>query len=259
MQGIPRTPFSLAITTMRPRPAARIEGSSALVSATGPNRLVANSCCHTSRSSSSTQPTAVIPALCTTASGAPTASRMALAAFVIDAGSVRSSCTPINRELSAGAPVASSMFCRPISGVRIAATTRQPALYRWAAEASPSPREAPVMTTLRDSPMADLQRAAWTVRNRIDGAMALRSAPYPRRPHHCPARSPLAGRVIEALHAGHFRVIPYSRSAGRIGKARRERLHRHDDSFAACRLCVRQPQRPQVWVAPGTKDTSPTP
>ena len=112
------------------------------------------------------------------------------------------------------------MFCRPTCGVRIAATTCQPRLYRWAAEASPRPREAPVMTTLRGSPMADLQCVARTVRNRIDGAMALRSAAYPRRPHACPARSVLALRVMEALHAGHFRVIPHSRSTARTGKAR---------------------------------------
>ena len=52
---------------MRPSPAARIDGSSAWVSATGPRTLVANMFCHSAISVSSTIPAAEIPALCTSA------------------------------------------------------------------------------------------------------------------------------------------------------------------------------------------------
>ena len=55
-------------------PAARIDGSSAFVSRTGPNRLVEKICCHTSTGISSTLPTAATPALCTRPSGEPTRS-----------------------------------------------------------------------------------------------------------------------------------------------------------------------------------------
>ena len=46
---------------------------------------MANILCHRAISVSSTIPAAEIPALCTTAKGAPTASSMALAAAVTDA------------------------------------------------------------------------------------------------------------------------------------------------------------------------------
>jgi hypothetical protein len=118
----------LDTTTIRPRPAARIDGSSALVSRTGPYRFVPNSRSQTSNGISSTHPTAAIPALCTSASGAPTASSMALAAVVIDAGSSRSSRTPTRRGSSAAAPVASRKRSSPTSGERIAPTTRHPSL-----------------------------------------------------------------------------------------------------------------------------------
>ncbi len=52
---------------MRPRPAARIVGNSAWVSATGPSTLVVNMFCHSAISLSSTTPAAEIPALCTSA------------------------------------------------------------------------------------------------------------------------------------------------------------------------------------------------
>ena len=52
---------------------------------------MANSLCHNAISVSSTIPAAEIPALCTTAYGAPTASPIVLAAAVIDAWSIRSS------------------------------------------------------------------------------------------------------------------------------------------------------------------------
>src|SRR5262249_35540600 len=148
---MPRMPPWLEMTTIRPRPAARMDGSNSLVSRTGPNRFVRNSRSQTSNGMSSTLPTAAIPALCTSASGAPTASPMALAAAVIDAGSSRSSLTPTKRGSPAPAPVAARKRSSPASGERIAPTTRQPSVYRCVADARPRPRDAPVMTTLRGS------------------------------------------------------------------------------------------------------------
>ena len=84
-------------TRDRIRIAARIDGSSAFVSATGPKRLVANTRSHTSAGSSSTDPTAAIPALCTRTSGAPIDASMLSAASAIEAASARSSRTPIRR------------------------------------------------------------------------------------------------------------------------------------------------------------------
>src|SRR4029453_14428320 len=154
MDGMPRMPPWLDTTTIRPRPAARMDGNSSLVSHIGPNRFVRNSCSQTSNGRSSTHPTAAIPALCTSASGAPTAPSIALAPAVIDAGSSRSSPTPTKRGSSTAAPVAARRRSSPTSGERMAPTTRQPSLYRWVADARPSPRDAPVMTTLRGSGIA---------------------------------------------------------------------------------------------------------
>src|SRR5690606_39914015 len=149
VEGIPHTPGWLETSTMRPRPARRMPGNSSLVSATGPNTVVANICSHRLSGVSSTIPAAEMPALCTTAYGAPTDPSISLAAAVIDAASVRSRATGINRGSSAAAPVVSASRAIPASTDRIAATTRHPRRYRWVAEARPSPREAPVMTTLR--------------------------------------------------------------------------------------------------------------
>ena len=52
---------------MRPCPAARMAGNSALVNATGPITWVANMFCHNWMSVSSTMPAAEIPALLTNA------------------------------------------------------------------------------------------------------------------------------------------------------------------------------------------------
>src|SRR5262249_33904653 len=95
---------------------------------------------------------AAIPALCTRASGAPTAVSIALPAAVIDAGSSRSSPTATRRRSSTAAPVAARRRSSPTSGERIAPTTRHPSLYRWVADARPSPRDARVMTPLGGSP-----------------------------------------------------------------------------------------------------------
>src|SRR5215470_13389065 len=151
---MPVMPPALDKTTILPRPAALMDGSKAFVSATGPKRFVEKICSHTLTGTSSTEPAAAIPALCTTTSGAPIRSLMLLAASAIDCGSSRSSRTPSNRGSSSPAPVVVRRRSSPTSGERIAATTRHPCLYRWTADARPSPRDAPVMTTLRDSCMA---------------------------------------------------------------------------------------------------------
>src|SRR5262249_43679505 len=104
-----------------------------------------------SHGTTSALPTAGTSALCTSAYGAPTAAAMALAAATIDDGSSRSRRTPTRRGSSAAAPVADRRRSSPTSGERIAPTTRHPSLYSWIADARPSPRDAPVMTTLRGS------------------------------------------------------------------------------------------------------------
>src|SRR4029453_4310784 len=129
----------------------RMEGNSALVRATGPKRFVEKICSHTLTGTSSTQPAAAIPALCTRTSGAPTCSWTALAAAAIDSGSSRSSRTPSNRGSSWPAPAATRRRSSPASGERIAPTTRHPSLYRWAADARPRPRAAPVIAAPRGS------------------------------------------------------------------------------------------------------------
>src|SRR5262245_46242916 len=151
---MPRTPPSLDTTTIRPRPAARIAGSSAWVSRIGPNVLVEKTWANTAGDISSTQPTAATPALWTSASGAPTASSIALAPAAVAVGSSRSSRTGTSRGSPAAAPVAARRRSRAVSGERTAATTVQPWRWRWAAEARPRPRDAPVMTTERSSATA---------------------------------------------------------------------------------------------------------
>ena len=99
--------------------------------------------------------------------------------------SVRSSRTPISRGSSSAAPVASRSLAIPASTDRMAATTRQPCLYRCVAEANPSPREAPVMTTLRVS--AILVRRVHTDRSRRPAARpAGRRAGRSSRSTRCP-------------------------------------------------------------------------
>ena len=80
MPGCPRTPAELHTKTMRPCTRLRMAGSRALVSSTGPITWVANMRCHSRMSVSSTMPAAEMPALWTSAYGAPTRSSIALAA-----------------------------------------------------------------------------------------------------------------------------------------------------------------------------------
>src|ERR1700694_5871932 len=82
VDGIPRTPPTLDKRMMRPRPALRMDGRSDLVRTTGPKMLVANVRSHTLIGVSSTIPAGPIPALCTRAYGAPTASSIDFAAAV---------------------------------------------------------------------------------------------------------------------------------------------------------------------------------
>src|SRR5262245_8525920 len=195
---MPRIPPWLDTTTIRPRPAARMDGSSSLVSRTGPNRFVRNSRSQTSNGISSTHPTAAIPALCTSALGAPTASSMALAAAVIDDGSSRSSRTPIKRESSASAPVAARRRSSPTTGERIAPTTRHPCLYRRVADARPSPRDAPVMTTLRGSRIV-VGPAGSISLHRIHGRTSVRLSGHPAVPVPLEERTGLPLSLEESL------------------------------------------------------------
>ena len=104
---MPRTPPWLETTTMRPRPAARIDGQQRLGERHRAEEVGAKHLLPQLESASPRRiPTAAMPALCTSASGAPTASIDAFAAAAIDAGSSRSSRTPIKRGSSAAAPVA---------------------------------------------------------------------------------------------------------------------------------------------------------
>src|SRR5262245_40780954 len=195
---MPRMPPWLDTTTIRPRPLARMDGSSSLVRRTGPNRFVRNSRSQTSNGISSTHPTAAIPALCTRASGAPTASPMALAAPVIDAGSSRSSATPNKRGSPAVAPVAARRRSSPTSGERIAPTTRHPSLYRCVADARPSPRDAPVMTTLRGSRI--VVGPAVSIRlDRVHGRTSVRLSGHPAVPVPLEIRTGLPLSLEESL------------------------------------------------------------
>ena len=174
-----------------PRPASRITGSSALVSATGPNTVVANILSHRLIGVSSAIPAAEMPALCTRAYGAPTASSIDFAAASTDAESVRSSATPISRGSPSAAPVAARSLSIPASTDRIAATTCQPRLYNSVADASPRPLEAPVMTTLRGSAIRGFGRtsvSSWSpTRRRVDR----RAVPAARSTTCRPSTGPL--------------------------------------------------------------------
>src|ERR1700742_1677558 len=162
-------------------------------------------------------PAAEIPALCTTANGVPMVSPMVLAATSTDAWSIRSSWTPINRSSSGAAPVASRSCAMPCSGVRMAATTRHPSRYRRAAVANPSPREAPVMTTLRASAILARARALarWW---RLDVRPAVRLSASPGRPDAHRVGTLRAGLLVKALRVIHFgfRIRPRAghRSSG---------------------------------------------
>src|SRR5262245_47401839 len=197
IDGMPRTPPWLEITTIRPRPAARMDGSSSWVSRTAPNRFVRNSRSHASKGISSTHATAAIPALCTSASGAPTASSMTLAPAWIDAGSSRSSRTPIKRGSPTPARVAARRRSSPASGERMAATTRHPRSYRWVADARPSPRDAPVITTLRRSRTA--RPATSTVRRRRNDRTPRRLGTHPAVPVALEERAGMPLLLIEAV------------------------------------------------------------
>src|SRR5262245_45745772 len=141
---------------------------------------------------------------------------MALAAAVIDVGSSRSSLTPTSRASSAAAPVAARRRSSPTSGERIAPTTRHPRSYRWIADARPSPRDAPVMTTLRgsriDGAPADSVRLHW-----IDRRATVRLSGHPAVPVSLEVRPGLALSLVESLRVVDlgFGIRPRARDGGR--------------------------------------------
>src|SRR4051812_48139842 len=190
---------------MRPRPASRIAGSNAFVSATGPNTVVSNILSHSVIGVSSAIPAAEMPALCTTAYGAPTASSIDFAAAATEAASVRSSVTPISRGSSAPAPVASRSLSMPASTDRIAATTCHPRSYSKDADANPRPRDAPVMTTLRGSAIRTLGRAgALAGRWRLNAGPAVGQTLLPGGPLTHRERTFGAFPLVMSLWVIHF-------------------------------------------------------
>src|SRR6476619_3901735 len=86
----------------------------------------------------------------------------------------------------------------------MAATTRQPCLYRCVAEANPSPREAPVMTTLRVS--AILVRGctsiAYGAQLHVRATVGLSA--HPRGPDPDRIRAGLSVLLVEALRVIDF-------------------------------------------------------
>src|SRR6201992_1165499 len=98
----------------------------------------------------------------------------------------------------------------------MAATTRHPSRYRRAAVAKPSPREAPVMTTLRAS--AILARARALARWRcLDVRAAVRFSARPGRPDAHRVRALRAGFLVIALRVIHFRFRIGPRAGHRGG------------------------------------------
>src|SRR5262245_18821513 len=217
MPGMPWTAPWLDTTTIRPRPAARIAGSSARVRRTGPKKLVEKTCSHTSIGSSSRQPTAATPALWTSPSGAPPA-RISSAAAATEAGSSRSRRTPTSRGSPAAAPVAARRRARPSSGDRMAASTAHPARCRWAAVARPRPREAPVTTTRRASATTAPAAPGAACRRRDVGPPGLRALPAGPDPGEEGAG--LAVLLVEAVRVVDLGLLVRPGAGDRGGRVR---------------------------------------
>src|SRR6185312_282787 len=101
------------------------------------------------------------------------------------------------------------MACRssgiPLSGVRMAATTRLPSRYIRTAEANPSPRDAPVMTTVRGSAILNLAcTGALTGRWGLDMRPAIGFPARPGRPDTDRVRALRARLLVIALRVIHF-------------------------------------------------------
>ena len=100
---------------------------------------------------------------------------------------------------SVGAPVSARSRSSPSSGERMAATTVHPARCRWAAVARPSPRDAPVTTTLRAS-------ATGPQRPSTAGDVHRRMGGHELRPDAREVRTRLPGLLVEALRVVHLRL-----------------------------------------------------
>src|SRR5262245_43526385 len=123
---------------------------------------------------------------------------MALAAATIDDGSSRSSRTPTRRGSPAAAPVAARRRASPASGERMAPTTRHPSLYSWVADARPSPRDAPVITTLRGSRV--IVAPAMCIRShRVHGRASVRLSRHPAVPVPLEVGAGLPLSLVESL------------------------------------------------------------
>ena len=133
--------------TTRPECWARITGSAARVTLTGPNRVVSICARNSSELSSSKKPALKLPALLTSTSIRPNWSTAAATADSASAGSVTSSLTA---KRSTRSPIAALTF----SGFRPVATTAWPAASAALAISTPKPRPAPVTNHTFLSPMS---------------------------------------------------------------------------------------------------------
>src|SRR5215217_4518834 len=133
----PSRPAVEEIVTTRPERCARITGSAARVTLTGPKNVVSICARNSSGLSSSKKPALKLPALLTSTSTRPNLSTTAATAASASAGSVTSSLTA---KRSTRSPIAALTF----SGFRPVATTAWPAVNAALAMSTPRPRPAPV-------------------------------------------------------------------------------------------------------------------
>ena len=143
----------------------------------------------------------------------------------------------------------------PRAGVRVPRrasaslpTTRHPSPYRCAADARPSPRDAPVMTTLRGSCIA-VGPAVSIVLHRIDGRAAVRLRGHPAVPVALEVRARLPRSLVEALRVVDLRFGIRPRAGDR---GREPRRADRGEAGAVRRSTRRSGSRtsPGTWRAP---------
>ena len=128
------------MTTIAPLPRAAIGRPASCVQRKTPVRLTASTCCQVSSASSSSGPTAAVPAWATQTSMCPAPATQASTAARTSARRLTSPTTVIAREPSPAAARASS------SPSRSNITTVAPSAWNRCAMARPMPRAAPVTT-----------------------------------------------------------------------------------------------------------------
>ena len=224
----------LDTSTIRPRPAARIAGSSSRVSRTGPKKLVEKHLLprrlgHLLEAADAGDPGVVHD---------PVRGADALEDLRRRRGDRRRGRRSRAGRRRAGrrrspAPVRARSRSSPSSGARIAATTVQPSRCRWAAVASPSPRDAPVTTTLRASATRGSQRppsagGSTSADRRAGRVMNSDQMPGKYGPGCPPPRRSAAGRTPSPRGTGTGRpprspprTLGSGRSRRRRGRSRR--------------------------------------